>query len=114
MDISRPGDHSRAVDSGRRRFLKLSAPALGLGLAACRSDSATQSTSQQPANTGQVQSAVRYDLTRESGALDPDEVVKSACQFCNSLCRIKVHKKSGRVIGIRGEADDPVAGRPCV
>ena len=58
---------------------------------------------------------IRYDLTRESGALEPDEVVQSACQFCNSLCGIQVLKKSGRVIGIRGDEQDPVAqGGLCV
>ena len=39
----------------------------------------------------------------------------SACQFCNSLCRLKVHLKDGRIIGVRGEPDDPVqAGGLCV
>ena len=44
-----------------------------------------------------------FDFTRASAALEPDAIVDSACQFCNSLCRIKVAKKSGRVIEIRGE-----------
>jgi anaerobic selenocysteine-containing dehydrogenase len=57
----------------------------------------------------------RFDLTRSSSALAPDETVNSACQFCNSLCGIKVHKKSGRVIDIQGEPADPVqAGNLCV
>jgi anaerobic selenocysteine-containing dehydrogenase len=58
---------------------------------------------------------VQYDFTRQSGALQPDQVVASACQFCNSLCRLKVHLKDGRVIDIQGEPDDPVqAGGLCV
>ena len=58
--------------------------------------------------------AKHFDLTRSSAALEPDAVVDSACQFCNSLCRIKVEKKSGRVIEIRGEPADPVqAGNLC-
>jgi anaerobic selenocysteine-containing dehydrogenase len=41
--------------------------------------------------------------------------VDSACQFCNSLCRLKVHLKQGRIIDVRGEPDDPVqAGELCV
>ena len=55
------------------------------------------------------------DFTRQSAALQPDRIVDSACQFCNSLCRLKVHLKAGRVIDIRGETDDPVqAGELCV
>ncbi|MBN9118057.1 MAG: molybdopterin-dependent oxidoreductase [Planctomycetes bacterium] len=55
------------------------------------------------------------DLTRKSPALEPDKVVTSACQFCNSLCGLKVHLKSGRVIDVRGEDRDPVqAGALCV
>ncbi|MEQ1727749.1 MAG: molybdopterin-dependent oxidoreductase [Vicinamibacterales bacterium] len=104
-------DSNQPANPGRRKFL-LSAPALGLGVAAC----STGSTPASSATAAPPQTAVvKFDLTRESGALDPDEVVKSACQFCNSLCGIQVLKKSGRIIGIRGEAADPVAaGNLCV
>src|SRR5262245_55201376 len=55
------------------------------------------------------------DFTRNSPALEPDRVVASACQFCNSLCGLKVHLKAGRVIDIQGRTDDPVqAGGLCV
>jgi anaerobic selenocysteine-containing dehydrogenase len=55
------------------------------------------------------------DFTRKSPALEADKVVASACQFCNSLCGLKVHLKAGRVIDIRGEDKDPVqAGELCV
>src|SRR5262245_23939044 len=58
---------------------------------------------------------VQYDFTIQSAALQPDQIVASACQFCNSLCRLKVHLKSGRVIDIQGEPDDPVqAGGLCI
>jgi anaerobic selenocysteine-containing dehydrogenase len=58
---------------------------------------------------------VPYDFTRQSGALQPDRVVDSACQFCNSLCRLKVSLKAGRIIDVRGEDRDPVqAGGFCV
>ena len=54
-------------------------------------------------------------LTKDSAALQPDKIVDSACQFCNSLCRLKVHLKSGRIIDVRGEPGDPVqAGELCV
>jgi anaerobic selenocysteine-containing dehydrogenase len=56
-----------------------------------------------------------FDFTQQSGALQADKVVDSACQFCNSLCRLKVHLKAGRVIDITGETADPVqAGEICV
>ncbi|HEY0698295.1 MAG TPA: molybdopterin-dependent oxidoreductase, partial [Micromonospora sp.] len=55
------------------------------------------------------------DFTRGSAALEPDRVVASACQFCNSNCRLQVHLKAGRVIAVRGEREDPVqAGNLCV
>jgi anaerobic selenocysteine-containing dehydrogenase len=58
---------------------------------------------------------VQYDFTKGSGALQADQVVDSACQFCNSLCRLRVYLKQGRVIDIRGEEKDPVqAGGLCV
>lgn len=49
-----------------------------------------------------------YDFTKQSGALQPDTIVDSACQFCNSLCRFKVHIKDERIIDVLGEPDDPV------
>lgn len=56
-----------------------------------------------------------FDFTNKSGALQPDEIVDSACQFCNSLCRLKVHLKDGRIIDVLGEPNDPVqAGGFCV
>jgi anaerobic selenocysteine-containing dehydrogenase len=56
-----------------------------------------------------------FDFTKHSAALQADEVVDSACQFCNSLCRLKVHLKAGRIIDVQGEPDDPVqAGGLCV
>ena len=55
------------------------------------------------------------DFTAKSAALEPDKIVSSACQFCNSLCGLKVHLKAGRVIDIKGEDKDPVqAGELCV
>ncbi|MCF7763129.1 MAG: molybdopterin-dependent oxidoreductase [Verrucomicrobia bacterium] len=56
-----------------------------------------------------------FDFTKQSGALQPDKIVDSACQFCNSNCRLKVHLKDGRVIDVQGEPEDPVqAGGLCV
>jgi anaerobic selenocysteine-containing dehydrogenase len=57
----------------------------------------------------------QFDFTRGSGALQADQIIDSACQFCNSLCRLKVHLNKGRIIDVRGEPDDPVqAGGFCV
>jgi anaerobic selenocysteine-containing dehydrogenase len=56
-----------------------------------------------------------FDFSRRSAALEADQIVDSACQFCNSLCRLKVHIKDGRIIDVRGEENDPVqAGGLCV
>jgi formate dehydrogenase (coenzyme F420) alpha subunit len=49
-----------------------------------------------------------FDFTKKSGQLQPDKIVDSACQFCNSLCRLKVHVKDGRIIDVLGEEADPV------
>jgi anaerobic selenocysteine-containing dehydrogenase len=63
----------------------------------------------------QAEPAHPSDFTRGSAALEPDRIVTSACQFCNSLCGLKVRLKANRVIDIRGLADDPVqAGQLCV
>ena len=56
-----------------------------------------------------------FDFTKGSGAFQTDQVVDSACQFCNSLCRLKVHLRAGRIIDVTGEMDDPVQlGGLCV
>jgi anaerobic selenocysteine-containing dehydrogenase len=56
-----------------------------------------------------------FDFTKSSGALQPSAVVDSACQFCNSNCRLKVHLKDGRIIDVTGEPNDPVQdGGLCV
>lgn len=67
------------------------------------------------ATAAEPSAPVAFDLTHQSAALQPDQVIDSACQFCNSLCRLKVHLKAGRVIDIKGETADPVqAGELCV
>lgn len=110
--MSAESDH--LVNRGRRLFL-MSAPALGLGVAACSTGAPDSSQPATARPDGVPVAVATHDLTRDSGALDPDETIRSACQFCNSLCGIQVLKKGGRVIGIRGEAADPVqAGNLCV
>jgi anaerobic selenocysteine-containing dehydrogenase len=55
------------------------------------------------------------DFTHGSAALDPDRVVLSSCQFCNSNCRLHVRMKAGRVVDVRGEPADAVQdGNLCV
>ncbi|MEH1812437.1 MAG: molybdopterin-dependent oxidoreductase [Nostoc sp.] len=71
------------------------------------------------ANPGQDQAiplqSTEFDFIQKSAALEPDKIVNSACQFCNSLCRLKVHLKDGRIIDVLGEANDPVqAGGFCI
>ncbi|UGY95061.1 molybdopterin-dependent oxidoreductase [Streptomyces gobiensis] len=39
----------------------------------------------------------------------------TACQFCNANCRLHVGLKADRIIGVRGEKDDPVQnGKVCL
>jgi anaerobic selenocysteine-containing dehydrogenase len=93
----------------RRSFLGGSAVAGGLGIVGL--DKA-QSPTEPPFTVPGVK---EFDFTKNSDALDPDHIINSGCQFCNSLCRIRVAKRAGRIIGIAGESDDPVqAGNLCV
>lgn len=117
---------NRRLPLSRRALLKSAAAASLSAAAACASppESGTpaiaEDTAASPATStapgpARARAATGYDLTRASGALEPDSIINSACQFCNSLCRIKVHKKAGRIVDIQGETDDPVqAGRLCV
>ncbi|MFO0864705.1 MAG: molybdopterin-dependent oxidoreductase [Gemmataceae bacterium] len=58
--------------------------------------------------------SARIDFTQQSAALQPDRVVTSACQFCNSSA-VCGYIFAGRVIDVRGEPNDPVqAGELCV
>ncbi|MFN6483916.1 MULTISPECIES: molybdopterin-dependent oxidoreductase [unclassified Nostoc] len=71
------------------------------------------------ANAGQDQAIplqnTEFDFIQKSAALEPDKIVNSACQFCNSLCRLKVHLKNGRIIDVLGEPNDSVqAGGFCI
>ncbi|MEV0238272.1 molybdopterin-dependent oxidoreductase [Nonomuraea sp. NPDC050786] len=55
------------------------------------------------------------DFTVGSAALTPDRLAMSACQFCNSNCRLEISLKLGRILAIRGEKRDPVQdGNLCV
>lgn len=66
----------------------------------------------EPSGTGGGSGA---DFTDQSAALTPDKTVATACQFCNSNCRLNVDLKSGRVLAVRGEDSDPVQqGQVCV
>ena len=107
---------SRKKKSSRRGFLQ----GVALGAAAVTSKelfpgqtvAEAASDSFYPATPAQSQ---EFDFTKQSGALQPDRIVDSACQFCNSLCRLKVHVKDGRIINVVGEPDDPVqAGGFCI
>lgn len=56
-----------------------------------------------------------FDFTASSGALQPDRTVRSACQFCNSLCALEVDLKGERILAVRGVKQDPVQqGELCV
>ncbi|QUX30580.1 molybdopterin-dependent oxidoreductase [Nocardiopsis akebiae] len=109
--------------SSRRSFFfqgGLVGGGMALGL---QTSSAPSPTSLSPgSNSGHdatssdsVVSGGGFDFTQESAALSPEEIVDTACQFCNSHCGMKVSLKSGRVIGISGEDEDRVQdGNLCV
>lgn len=96
----------------RRHFLK------GSLLSALTASALTSTPKDASADKNYPKSGVPqkdFDFNKKSGALEADKIVKSACQFCNSLCALNVHMKSGRVIDIVGEDKDPVqAGGFCV
>ena len=108
-------DSSDAPGLSRRHFLRetlLGAGAVGaLGLGGKPALAANEGLYPATADAAKVS----FDFTKQSGALGADKVVDSACQFCNSLCRLKVHLKDGRIIDVLGETADPVqAGGLCV
>ena len=108
-------DPSEAPGFSRRHFLRetlLGAGAVGaLGLGVKPAEAANEGLYPATADAAKVS----FDFTKQSGALGADKVVDSACQFCNSLCRLKVHLKEGRIIDVLGEPADPVqAGGLCV
>jgi anaerobic selenocysteine-containing dehydrogenase len=106
---------SRKIKTSRRGFLKGVAVSTATVTAAelLRKQQA-DAAEENPNSAGNPQST-QFDFTQKSGALQPDKIVDSACQFCNSLCRLKVHLKDGRIIDVLGEPDDPVqAGGFCV
>ncbi|MDF1662537.1 MAG: molybdopterin-dependent oxidoreductase [Planctomycetota bacterium] len=96
----------------RRHFLK------GSILSALTAGALTSSSEQAYGDKRYPKTAAppkEFDFNKKSGALEADKVVKSACQFCNSLCGLNVHMKAGRVIDITGEENDGVqAGGFCV
>lgn len=107
---------SSGKKSSRRGFLK---GVVVSAAAVTSADLVKQQDKAEAANDGFYPTAPtqapEFDFTQQSGALQPDRIVDSACQFCNSLCRLKVHIKDGRIIDVVGEPDDPVqAGGFCV
>ena len=102
-----PNDKKKRSRQGvsRRRFLQGSAiGAVAVSGANLIETKAAARESYYPATTP----GGEYDFTKQSAALQPDAIVDSACQFCNSLCRLKVYVKDGRIIDVLGEPDDPV------
>lgn len=88
-----PGD--KAVS--RRSFFKGAAAGAAALHGPTPVERAAAAENHFPATT---QLALPFDFTKDSNALQADQVIDSACQFCNSLCRLKVHLKAGRIIDI--------------
>jgi len=112
----KPTDKKKVLRQGfsRRGFLKSAAisAAAVTGADLLKGEAEARENSYYPATTSP---SAEFDFTNKSGALQPDAIVDSACQFCNSLCRLKVHLKDGRIIDVLGEPNDPVqAGGFCV
>lgn len=101
-----------STGTSRRDFLQKLSLTAGLGsVLSGRETAEAASDGVFPAGAPGTQ----FDFTKASGAFQADKVVDSACQFCNSNCRLKVHLKDGRIIDVLGEEADPVqAGGLCV
>ncbi|MEI2583953.1 molybdopterin-containing oxidoreductase family protein, partial [Scytonema sp. PRP1] len=105
---------SRKIKTSRRGFLKGVAVSTATVTAAELLRKQQADAAEENRNSAVIEST-KFDFTQKSGALQPDKIIDSACQFCNSLCRLKVHVKDGRIIDVLGEPDDPVqAGGFCV
>jgi len=107
--------------ASRREFLKnVAIGAAAVSGADLLTDKVADATNQEPSTTAPESFELafkdsEFDFTKESAVFQPDRIVKSACQFCNSLCGLQVHVKAGRIIEVLGEPDDPVqAGELCV
>jgi anaerobic selenocysteine-containing dehydrogenase len=97
----------------RRGFIKVAA--ITTGAAIGHSTAALSRAAAAPASCGPQPLDGRLLNFSVGGALQADQIVDTACQFCNSLCRLRVHKRAGQIIEIRGEERDRVqAGNLCV
>lgn len=102
--------NERDADVTRRGFVQ----SLGLGLGTSLVSTSLSQADQEYDPTGDSVPN-EFDFRKGSAALQADRVVKSACQFCNSLCGLKVSLKHGRIIAVEGETQDPVqSGGLCV
>ncbi len=109
-------DNEEPLNPSRRRFLRGTAfGALAAGAAPLVVARDAMAGPQEGVLPKTPPAPTAFDFTKRSGALQPDTIVNSACQFCNSNCRLKVHLKDGRIIDVTGEPNDPVqAGGLCV
>jgi anaerobic selenocysteine-containing dehydrogenase len=97
----------------RRRFVQ--GAVVGAGVGPFITESPAEAAQAEKPAVAPSTSLPGFDFTKNSAAMEADRIVDSACQFCNSLCRLKVHLVAGRVIDVRGEPNDPVqAGELCV
>ncbi|MCZ7431121.1 molybdopterin-containing oxidoreductase family protein [Streptomyces sp. WMMC1477] len=91
---------------------------LAAGPAAARERHTPEAASPRADATAQAPGTVPrgdFDFTDGSAALTPDRTVATACQFCNANCRLHVDLRAGRIIGVRGEKNDPVQdGKVCL
>jgi anaerobic selenocysteine-containing dehydrogenase len=98
----------------RRRFLRDTLTGVG-GAAALSGVGVASAPPQAPAAPPGPKESKPLDFTRRSSALEPTRTVRSACQFCNSLCALDVDLKDGRIVDVRGVTGDRVQhGELCV
>ena len=102
--------------ASRRGFLKFALVGTGAGLLqACAPTSQTPIGEIKPSTLRPVELPKTFDFTKNSAAQGADQIVKSACQFCNANCGLNVNVRAGRVVGIEPFDDDPVqAGQLCI
>lgn len=112
----------------RRAFLKLSAftasaAALGLGLTGCKEkpvvNEVEQPVEEFPVYKGNANKLVEAAVDKTTGnvTVNDDVMIRhSVCMSCYNNCgnRVKINKKTGKVIGVTGNPYHPVNAEPAL
>lgn len=112
----------------RRAFLKLSAftasaAALGLGLTGCKEKPVVEEVEQPveefPVYKGNANKLVEAAVDKTTGnvSVNDDVMIRhSVCMSCYNNCgnRVKINKKTGKIVGVTGNPYHPVNAEPAL